>query len=92
MTTTTRVCVGAAEHRPVYAEVDRHHVFPLYLCSLLGVPARRETVDLCSGCHDLVHHVLRHRINSGTAGGHRLPAGARDVVERAWRWWQEVLG
>lgn len=85
---TSIVCVGALEHRPAYAETDRHHVYPKYLCGLLGVPIIGLTVPLCSGCHDLVHHTLHHLINTGARGGHRLPAGAAELVERAWRWWQ----
>lgn len=88
---TTRVCVGALDHSPRYAEVDRHHVRPKYLCALLGVPYRTETVDLCAGCHDVTHHVLHHLINTGTVQSHHLPSGIRSVVETAWVWWQETL-
>ncbi len=88
---TARVCVGALDHSPRYAEVDRHHVRPKYLAALLGVPVRPETVDLCAGCHDTAHHVLHHLINTGTVAGHHLSAGLRAVIEMAWRWWQATL-
>jgi len=88
---TTRTCVGATYHSPRYAETDRHHVYPKYLSALLGVPTRSETMRLCSGCHDLVHHALHHLINTGTRGGHRLPAGARAQVLAAWGWWQALV-
>lgn len=87
---TARVCVGALVHSPMYAEVDRHHVYPTFLCSLLGMPKRTETVDLCAGCHDIVHHILRHRINTGELGGHRTSAGVRATVDAAWDWWVEA--
>lgn len=91
MTTTATPCVGAVAHSPAYYETDRHHTYPKYLCSLLGVPIRHETVSLCSQCHDATHHVLRHLINTGTVGGHHLPAGSRAQVYRAWYWWQEEI-
>lgn len=91
MTTTTIECVGALDHRPNYAEVDRHHVYPKYLCGLLGVPTLAVTVPLCAQCHDLVHHALHHLINTGTIDGHRLAAGSRWIVYEAWRWWQAEL-
>ena len=88
MTRTAAICSGAREHTPQYAEIDNHHLYPRYLCGLLGVPERRETVQLCSGCHDLLHHVLHHCINAGTLGGHRLSAGLKRHVEAAWQWWR----
>ena len=91
MTNTARICVGAFDHSPRYAEVDRHHVIPKYLAALLGVPIHPATVDLCAGCHDIVHHSLRHLINTGAIGGHRLTAGSRALVDTAWVWWQETL-
>ncbi len=84
-------CFGVKSHTPEPAEVDRHHIFPKYLSHLLGVPERRETAALCSGCHDLVHHVLRHFINEGTMGRHRLSSTLRTIVDRAWEWWQSSL-
>lgn len=92
MTITTVVCQGALDHRPNYAETDRHHVRPKYLSSLLGVPIDPRTVPLCSGCHDLAHHALHHLINEGVIGGHVLPYGLRVVVYDAWAWWQAALG
>lgn len=88
---TTRVCQGALKHSPRYAEVDRHHLYPKYLSALLNVPERRDTVDLCAGCHDTAHHVLHHLINTGTVCGHHLPYGIRAVVYPAWRWWQATI-
>lgn len=89
MTRTTRRCAsGIVDHTPQYAEVDRHHVYPLYLSDLLGVPDRIERVDLCSGCHDLAHHVLHHLISGGEWGGHRLSSGLKAVVSEAWAWYQ----
>ncbi len=84
-------CYGVRSHTPEPAEVDQHHIRPKYMAHLLGVPERTEIVALCSGCHDLVHHVLRHRVNEGTVGGHRLSAMLRDAVDTAWSWWQETL-
>jgi hypothetical protein len=75
-------------HAPAYAETDRHHVRPTYLCALLGLPKETLTVPLCSGCHDLAHHLLHHLINTGTWGGHRPAAGLRLVVANGWDWWQ----
>lgn len=91
MTTTTTVCVGALYHSPVYVEVDRHHIFPLYLCDLLGVPDRVEVAPLCSGCHDTAHHLIRHLVNEGSLGGHRPASGARTLVDRFWSWWQATV-
>lgn len=85
---TSVVCQGATDHRPVYAETDRHHVRPKYLAALLGLPIETRTVPLCSGCHDLVHHVLHHLINEGTMGGHRLSPRMHALVMDPWEWWQ----
>lgn len=88
---TGRVCYGAAAHRPRYAEVDRHHVFPKYLASLLSVPAISVTVDLCSGCHDLTHHLIHHLINDGEIGGHRPPDRVARLAREAYSWWTQGL-
>ncbi len=87
----TSYCRAVAFHTPEPAETDRHHLYPLYMSRLLGVPERKETVNICSGCHDLVHHVLHHLINGGTVGGHRLSVPLRQMVDAAWGWWQETL-
>lgn len=81
-------CQGARTHSPRYAEVDKHHVHPTYLCALLGVPKETKTVVLCSGCHDLAHHVIRHLINTGSWSNHRLSPQLRAIVDDAWQWWQ----
>ncbi len=92
MSRTSRVCAcGMADHTPQYAEVDSHHVFPKYMAGLLGIPERKETVALSSGCHDQAHHVIHHLINEGTVGGHRLAPGLRALVDQAWEWWQEEV-
>jgi len=88
---TIRQCLGAADHRPQYLEVDKHHTLPTYLCSLVGVSKRTETVDLCAGCHDRVHHFIRHLVNEGSLGGHRPSAGERILLDTFWAWWQEVI-
>lgn len=89
MTRTTRICASyMANHTPQYAEVDAHHVYPKYLAHLLDIPERTETADLCAGCHDLVHHVIRHYINEGGKGGHRLAPGLGMLAARAWGWWR----
>lgn len=82
------ICKGSRYHIPRYAEVDGHHVHPQYLCDLLGIPREKRKANLCSGCHDLAHHVIRHLVNNGNMGGHRLPAGLRAVVMDFWEWWQ----
>lgn len=88
MSKDPRPCAsGIRNHTPEPAERDRHHLFPKYLAALLGVSERTETVLLCSGCHDLLHHVLHHRINSGIVDGHRLTPALRGMVDDAWRWW-----
>jgi hypothetical protein len=84
-------CEGVRSHTPEPAEVDRHHTYPTYLCSALGIPKRRETVLLCSGCHDLVHHILHHLISEGSLGGHHPSAPLSVHIFAAWRWWQEQL-
>lgn len=88
MTRTAHACAsGMADHTPQFAEVDRHHIHPLYLSGLLDVPDRPERAYLCSGCHDLVHHVIHHLVNEGSWGGHRLAPGLRALAQSAWAWW-----
>jgi hypothetical protein len=84
-------CEGGLTHCPEPAEVDRHHIHPVYLCAAAGIPADKQTIVLCSGHHDLAHHVLHHLINDGTHGGHRLSAGLHASIERTWLWWQNAL-
>lgn len=91
MTTDPEQCVGAEDHRPRAIETERHHVFPMYLCDLAGVPRRRELAPLCGTCHTNVHHAIHHLLKTGTVGGHVLPYGSRLLVYRWWAWWQEVL-
>lgn len=91
MSRTTRVCVGALYHSPIYYEVDSHHIFPRYMAGLLGIPERPETAILCATDHDNLHAILKHLINEGTMGGHRPAPGLRVLVDRAWSWWQEEL-
>ncbi len=88
---TLATCYGVTSHTPEPAEIDRHHLYPRYMSGLLGIPERTERVNLCSGCHDLVHHVLHHRVNEGTLGGHHLSAASRHIVDAAWEWWQEEV-
>lgn len=91
MSRTTRVCVGSLYHSPVYSETDSHHTFPLYMSALLGVPERKEMVILCATHHDEIHHVLRHLVNEGHPGGHRLAAGLHRLAMEAWTWWQDSV-
>lgn len=77
-------------HAPIPIWTQRHHVFPKYLCALLGVPVRALVVPLCATCHGRVHHALVHLINSG-ANPHRLSAGEAGLVVQAWAWWQSTL-
>lgn len=88
MTRTDRVCQGASYHSPIYYETDNHHIFPRFLCGLLGIPARKETAILCATCHDNLHAVIRHLVNEGTVGGHRLSRGMAAQVNAFWSWWQ----
>ena len=103
MSRTDAVCVAARSHRPRYAETDGHHVLPTFLGHLLypgfatdarlfrAHPELRETVELCSGCHDLIHHLIEHLVDEGTLGGHHPPAGIRELLERFRAWWQPTV-
>ncbi|HEY8836729.1 MAG TPA: hypothetical protein VIO16_03425 [Dehalococcoidia bacterium] len=88
MSNDGHLCRGAMRHTPTPAEHDMHHLYPKFMCALLGIPERRETVLLCSGCHDLIHHVYRHLVNEGHVGGHHLSGDLRGLVESFWTWWQ----
>lgn len=84
------LCQGSG-HSCAPLTTQRHHLFPKYLCGLLGVPYRREVVPLCGTCHDSVHHLLHHLINEGSASGHRRGAAYWSHVDAAWKWWQASL-
>ena len=92
MTTTARVCVGALAHRPRYHEVDAHHVWPNYAADLLGVPRSTTRVNLCSGCHDVVHHLIHHLINDGTVNNHHTASGVTELARLAYSRWTASLG
>ena len=83
-------CTGAAYHSPLPLWTERHHVYPMYLSALLGVPDVHLLRPLCANCHTRVHHVLAHLINSGEQG-HRLSDGEQLLVNLAWSWWQGEL-
>lgn len=91
MSRDSEPCMGAAYHSPTPLWTARHHIFPSYLCALLSVAKRNETVALCDTEHVNVHHVLDHLISEGAQGGHRLPPRTQTYIDRAWTWWQAVL-
>lgn len=92
MTRTSYACEGAHSHRPAYLEVDRHHIYPMFLADLLGVPERKERVFLCSGCHDIVHHLIKHLINEGDIGDHHTSPRLHELARTAHGWWLHNLG
>ncbi len=91
MSRTKTICQGSRYHSPVYYEVDTHHLYPKYLCHLLGIPERPETIALCALDHDNLHHVIRHYINEGSPGGHRLSVALKGHVDAAWQWWENTI-
>lgn len=91
MTADLELCIGAAEHRPMVLWTERHHVYPMYLCRLAGVPIRQRVEPLCGTCHENVHHAIHHLLADGTVGGHHLSAGSRALVYDWWAWWQDVI-
>ncbi len=90
MSTDPEVCQGAMYHSPLPLWTARHHIFPIFLCALLGVAKRNETVSLCDSEHVNVHHALTHLINEGT-NPHRFAFRTQGYVDRAWDWWVAVL-
>lgn len=87
MTIDLELCTGSSHAaRPLVT--DRHHVYPKYLCGLLGLPQRLERTPLCGACHDAVHHLLDHLVSDGETPGHRRGAGYWRWVDEAWSWWQ----
>ena len=91
MSVDHEACTGARYHAPAPLWTERHHVFPMYLSRLLGVPVRRELAALCSNCHTRVHHALEHLISEGESP-HRLSEGEAVFVAAAWAWWIAELG
>ena len=92
MTYDPQPCAASDHHRPLPVETDRHHIYPKYLCGLLGVPIIHTTVPLCGACHQAVHHVLEHLISDGEAPGHRWTTTAVGPwIAMAWHWWQSEL-
>lgn len=90
MTRDTEVCTGAGSHAPLPLWTERHHIFPTYLCDLLGVEERDEVLPLCGNCHERVHHAIRHLVNTGE-NPHRLSVRETSLVQAAWSWWQQTL-
>lgn len=84
------LCVGASYHSPHPQWTERHHIYPMYLCGLLGVPDIHVLRPLCGNCHGRVHHALTHLINEGVQV-HRLSEGEQVLVNLAWSWWQGAL-
>lgn len=84
-------CTGSSHScRPLTTQ--RHHLYPKFLCGLLGIPVIPVVTPLCGSCHDSVHALLVHLINEGATPGHVRGAGYWQWVDMAWAWWQaEVL-
>lgn len=92
MSTDLELCVGALYHSPKPTLTQRHHIRPMYLAALLGVPIDPTVVPLCATEHDNVHHALRHLINTGD-NPHRFADRTQGYVDMAWLWWQwELVG
>ncbi|MDP9143875.1 MAG: hypothetical protein M3N43_04120 [Actinomycetota bacterium] len=90
MSTDTEHCTGAAYHAPLPLWTERHHVYPKYLCALVGVAVIPLVRPLCDNCHSRVHHAIAHLINTGVPG-HRLSDSEMLLVNLAWSWWQGAL-
>ena len=55
-------CACVSEHRPAPLELDRHHVWPLYL----GGPDTPEAIVwCCPNCHRNTHEIFRLLITGG---------------------------
>jgi hypothetical protein len=80
MTRDAELCEGATYHSPLPLFTERHHVYPMYLAALLGVPANATVVPLCGTEHENVHHALRHLINTGE-NPHRFADRTRGYVD-----------
>ncbi len=83
-------CWGASYHSPQPLWTERHHIFPMYLSALLGLPVRPIVVALCATEHENLHHALRHLINTGN-NPHRFAERTQDYVDDAWYWWQASI-
>ncbi len=90
MTRDTELCAGATYHSPQPLWTERHHVYPMYLSALLGLPVIPIVVPFCETEHGNVHHALRHLINTGT-NPHRFAESTESYVEAAWTWWQAAI-
>ena len=56
-------CQCSAEHRPAVMQVDKHHLWPVYL----GGPEHPATLlGLCQTTHANVHRLLRAMVSAGT--------------------------
>lgn len=91
MTRDHEPCEGATYHAPLPLWTERHHIYPMYLCRLAGVPLRTELVPLCGTEHENIHHAIHHLLADGTQGGHRFPARTQIYIDAFWEWWQVAL-
>ncbi len=90
MSRDIELCAGSTYHSPQPLWTERHHVFPMYLSALLGLPVVTILVPLCATEHENVHHALRHLINTGT-NPHRFADRTQGCVDAAWEWWQAAI-
>jgi len=85
---STLPCVGAGYHSPTARYTELHHVFPKYLCALLGLPVIRELAALCGTCHNNVHQALDDLVSNGPRlNRDRLATATWALVQRAYGWW-----
>lgn len=83
-------CRCVTEHRPKAVELDRHHIWPLYL----GGP---ETADnliwVCPNTHRATHELLRLYLKAGSPPPGSVlddyPRMARDLAAEGYRRWKD---
>ncbi len=90
MSRDAELCQGATYHSPQPLWTERHHVIPMYLSALLGLPVVTIVVPLCETEHGNVHHALHHLINTGE-NPHRFADRTQGYVDDAWYWWQAAI-
>lgn len=91
MSRDLEACLGATYHSPLPLETERHHIFPMFMSELLGIPIVRELVPLCPTEHVNVHHAIEHLLLDGTPGGHRFADRTQTYIDRCWTWWTLTL-
>lgn len=89
----SKPCTLYSDHGSArYCVTEGHHLFPEYLQKrVYGQTVLKNTVWLCSNCHENVHAWLYFLLGERQRPAPEPPIRAKRLAIQAYDWYQEVL-